>query len=485
MITLDPGLLREDGTPDATLLTAILSRFNEERKRLEDLKKTYDREHSIKSRTRLKGLPNNRLAHDLPGYIVAMSAGYLVGNPVSYAPPESSKAAFEPIVAALKAACADNVDAELAVDAAVYGKGVERCYADGKARPRIAQVSPLDAFVVYDDTVEHQPLFGITLRKVLDRNLKPQKEVITLLTATEIVTYERVSKEAPRVMEREPHHFGGVPLTEYWNNSREQGDFEPVVDLIEAYDVLQSDRVNDKQQFTDSILALYGIGSLGVEDTEEVAPATSYWEDEEEQEVPPEKKEALTPSQRLRQTRTLFMPAEGAKAEFLTKPISEGDTDILRQSLKNDIHKLSMVPDLTDENFAGNVSGVAMRFKLLGLEQMTRIKERWFREGLRQRLRLFSAFLALRGAAVLNADEVQITFNRSLPINELENAQALSAYAGIVPREQLLAQVPFVADVEGAMAALAKEQEAEMQRQRKVYDPFGFRDPPQPPKPQE
>ena len=39
----------------------------------------------------------------------------------------------------------------------------------------------------------------------------------------------------------------------------------------------------------------------------------------------------------------------------------------------------------------------AMRFKLLGLEQLTKIKERWFREGLRARLKLFCAFLSLRG----------------------------------------------------------------------------------------
>ena len=87
------------------------------------------------------------------------------------------------------------------------------------------------------------------------------------------------------------------------------------------------------------------------------------------------------------------MPGDGAKAEWLVKPSSESDTEVLRLSLKEDIHKLSFVPDMSDKEFAGNASGVAMRFKLLGLEQLTRIKERWF-GGLRQRLRLFAHFLA-------------------------------------------------------------------------------------------
>ena len=51
---------------------------------------------------------------------------------------------------------------------------------------------------------------------------------------------------------------GGVPVVEYWNNAQETGDFEPVLSLIDAYDTLESDRVNDKQQFTDAVLLLTG-----------------------------------------------------------------------------------------------------------------------------------------------------------------------------------------------------------------------------------
>ena len=121
-------------------------------------------------------------------------------------------------------------------------------------------------------------------------------------------------------------------------------------------------------------------------------------------------------------------------------------------ALAADIHKLSMVPDLTDEQFAGNVSGVAMRFKLLGLEQLTKIKERWFREGLRTRLRRFCAFLALRGEAEVDAGRVEIIFSRSLPVNELETAQTLSAYRGLVPDRLLLSQVPFIGDAQAVLA---------------------------------
>ena len=441
MLTIDRELLDADGLPRTDTLEAILRKHDHQRERLERLHGVYAREHSITRRTRLKGLPNNRLVHDLPGYIATMAAGYLVGNPVRYTAAEGQEEAFTPVLEAYEAASVESVDAELAMDAAVYGKAAEVCYADAEARPRVAQLDARSAFVVYDDTVEHAPLLGITRRDTFDARLERTGEEVTLYTDRLIVHMRRTGRETPRETMREAHYFGGVPVVEYWNNAREEGDFEPVMGLIDAYDTLQSDRVNDKQQFTDAVFVLKGIGALGVEDTEEDAGGET---------VQSAQKARTDPSVRLRQTRTLFLPGDGADAQFVVKPDAQSGNELLRQSLKSDIHKLCLVPDLTDEHFAGNISGVAMRYKLMGLEQLTRIKERWFREGLRSRLRLFASFLARKGAAALDAEKVQIGFVRSLPVNDLEVAQTLNAYDGLVPRELLLAQVPFVEDVREA-----------------------------------
>lgn len=452
MITIDRGLLEASGEPNADLLRVLLEEHSRRRVRLDGLKDIYERRHAISTRSRLKGLPNNRLVHDLPSYIVAMSAGYLVGNPVKYVAAGEQEKAFSAIADAFKAASVQSVDAELAVDAAVYGKGVEICYADELARPRVAQLDARAAFVVYDDTVEHKSILGITLRDLLDHNLAKRGERVSVYTANEMISYERIGRETPHEVNREPHYFGSVPIIEYWNNARESGDFEPVMSLIDAYDTLQSDRLNDKQQFTDAILVLKGVGALGVDDTEEV-----YRDDCGNLCMADiERKEKTDPSARLRQTRTMFLPSDGADAGFITKPDAESGSEVLRQSLKSDIHKLSLIPDLSDEAFAGNASGVAMRFKLLGLEQLTKIKERWFREGLRTRLRLFAHFMQVKGAARVDTDDVQISFTRALPVNDLEIAQTVSTYNGIVPRELLLGQVPFIDDPQAAIAIMDK-----------------------------
>ena len=85
----------------------------------------------------------------------------------------------------------------------------------------------------------------------------------------------------------------------------------------------------------------------------------------------------------------------------------------MRAALKEDIHKFSFVPDLSDREFAQNLSGVAMRYKLMGLERMASVKERWFREGLRTRLEIYARMLALSGAPALDASEIRCVFRRT------------------------------------------------------------------------
>ena len=88
-----------------------------------------------------------------------------------------------------------------------------------------------------------------------------------------------------------------------------------------------------------------------------------------------------------------------------------------------------------------------MRYKLLGLEQLTAIKERYFREGLRHRIRLFARYLALLGAKEVNAADVRFIFTRSLPVNQVEQAQIVKDLHGIVPDEQLLPQLSFLQEI--------------------------------------
>ena len=402
------------GIPDASLLESCLKEHLSSVDRLSRLRSYYDGSHPIHQRRKSPGQPNNRIAHGFPRYIATMAAGYLIGNPVSYEADDQENA----LIALMKeytAGAIDSVDAELARNASIYGKGVELIYADENARPRATAIDPRDAFVVYDDSVENRPMLGMYAMPWRSPDGRLMGYFVYVYTCDSMITYRMKSLSQPDMKHPESvksHYFGCVPLIEYWNDEDEKGDFEGVISLIDAYDLLQSDRMNDKQQFVDALLVLYGC-SLETDAS------------------------GRTPGQQLREDKALSLPDCDARAEWLCKQLNEADTEVLRSAIKSDIHKMSMVPDLTDEHFAGNSSGVAMRYKLLGLEQLTRIKERWFREALRQRLRAYAAFLACRGEAILDPDKVRMVFTRALPVNELETAQTLNTLMGILPAEEL------------------------------------------------
>ena len=402
----------EGGGPDEAMLASCLREHLWGLPRLTRLRRCYDGRADILQRQREPGLPNNRLAHGYPRFITAMAAGYLLGAPVAYHGAEEGVAALRE---AYRRTDIDSVDAELARNASIYGRAVELVYADEQARARSVSLDPACAFVVYDDTVAAKPLFGVYYAPVRTAEGGQEGWWVHVLTETSAVTYRAESlaelRGSQRVACRE-HYFGGVPLVEYWNDECCRGDFEPVLGLIDAYDQLQSDRMNDKQQFVDALLLLTGCTL----ETDE---------------------RGRSPGQQLREDKALALPDSDARAEWLCKQLNEADTEVLRQALKEDIHKLCLVPDLTDREFAGNSSGVAMRYKLLGLQQLIRVKERWFREGLRGRMRLYAAFLGRVQGVALDPVDVEIQFSRNLPENGPETAQMLNALSSFADRNAL------------------------------------------------
>ena len=388
-----------EGMPSQTMLCSVLKEHFSDCVRLNGLKDAYCANSAVTRRVRSPGLPNNRIAHPFARYIVAVTTGYLIGKPVAYSM-DASNATLDAILEAYFRDSISSVDAENARNAAIYGRGVEYVHADGSGRPHVVALSPLDAFVVYEDSYEMRPLFGVYCIPQRREDGSPDGWRVWVMNDRQVVEYYGKDLHGGDFVEvaASPHYFGGVPLVEYWNDESERGDFEWVLPLIDAYDALQSDRVNDKEQFVNALLVLTGC---------------TLETDERGRE----------PWRQLLEDKALCLPDSQAKAEYLAKQMNEADVEVLRKALAEDIHKLSMVPDLSDESFAANASGVAMRFKLWGLEQLVNVKQRWFIEGLRLRLGLYARFLELRGYPALEAAKVKIALSRAMPANLLEQAQ--------------------------------------------------------------
>ena len=114
---------------------------------------------------------------------------------------------------------------------------------------------------------------------------------------------------------------------------------------------------------------------------------------------------------------------------------------------------------MSDENFASNLSGIAIKFKLQGMENITSIKESKFRKGLMKRIELLVHFLKLKTNTDFTYTEIVPIFTRNMPANDSETVSMVKSLYGIISDETLLAQLPFVEDIQKELEALKKQKE--------------------------
>lgn len=406
----------------------------------------YDGEHAIKTNERKKkNAPNQKTVCNHAKDISDTASGYFMGSPISYegAPGTDISALTE----AFEHACVDDVDQDNALLISIYGKAYDYTYAaQDEAELMVRGLSPENTFIVYDDTIEQKELFGVYYYVKKDDANDKTCYVATVGTDAHLydfLLYPGYAELHKMTGEPREHNLGHVPITEYKNNKFDIGDFEQQIGLIDAYNTLMADRVNDKEQFIDALLILYG--AILSDDEETSSEARKRLKDEGLLELP-----------------------EDARAEYLTRSLDENGVETLRKALKEDIYTFSHVPNLTDEKFAGNSSGVAMEYKLLGLEMLTKIKERYYRKGLRKRIKMFCHFLGLKNK---NIDPASITpsFSRSLPKNLIELANMVATLSDKVSSKTLIKLLPFVENPDEEVEAVKAEKDEAVQRQRETF----------------
>lgn len=378
------------------------------------------------------------------------ASSYFIGNPVSY----KGAGDITVLTDALEAAGADEADGDNGLDLSIYGRAYEYIYTkEEETDLMIKNLPPENTFMVYDDSIEQNELFAVYYyARRDDTNQTDTVYVATVLTRNYKYVLNIQNIDGPQALLEEPesHYKGEVPVIEYLNNKLAIGDYELQIPLIDAYNALMSDRITDKEQFIDAILAIYGT-LLSDEDAEKEGDGEGS-------------KKAM---KRLKREKLLEMP-EASKAEYLTRTFDESGVEILKKAIEQDIHKFSHIPCMSDESFGGNVSGVAMEFKLLGMENITKIKTRYYKKGLRKRLRIFANFLGNKMIQV-DVSKVTPTFTRAMPKNLLEISQYVANLWGKVSKKTLLAQIPFVQDVDEELKTVEKEAEENLKQQQELF----------------
>ena len=415
---------------DKELTLELLAQFlDEHRREVQDrfkpLLDAYMSDHEIlHGPTKDKYKPDNRIVANFPKYIVDTMNGFFLGNPVKTVADDDKVTEYVEYLDQYNDQ--DDNNAELAKICSIFGKGYEMYFTDEEAELCITYLSPIEAFMVFDDSIIERPLYFI--RRYTDRD---NNEWGSISSETG-VRYFRITGGVDWTDEDwQPHYFPGVPATEYVENAERQGLFEPVLSLVNAYNKALSEKANDVDYFADAYLKILGVAM----------------EDDD--------------IKHIRDNRIINFEGESAEklvVEFLNKPESDTTQENLLNRTERLIFQISMVANISDENF-GAATGIALKYKLQAMSNLEKTKERKFTSGMNRRYKLLFG----HPSSKVPADawvQLHYRFTPNIPANLLEEAQIAAQMEGITSHETQLKVLSVVDDVEGELDKIEEENAA-------------------------
>lgn len=364
--------------------------------------------------------PDNRLAVNFAAYITDTFSGYVQGVPAKVT-------SDDPGVAERVSETNENIgfaeQLSTAVEAAlIYGRSYLMLYEDEQGDIGLASTDPTESFIIYDDGIRQRPLYFVRTYYDVDRRRHG-----SISDGYGTIRYFDFGAGLTWTGE-ESHGFAGVPAVEISTSTIRQGIFEGVLNLIDAFNKMLSEKANDVDAFADAYLKILGA------DIDEKTMV------------------------KLRSNRVISLKGKGARdvvVDFLARPSADGTQENLLNRLYELIFVTSMVVNISDDKFA-TASGIALRYKM---QPMTNMAGR-FNARLTKSLRQLYKLIGSDPVSDMNPDDykqIQIKYTLNLPANLLDEAQTAGAMSGITSRRTQLQVLSIVPDPDAEMEQIEKE----------------------------
>ena len=409
------------------LLQKMINRFRlSVETKLENYKNYYDGKQAILNKSYADATkPCSRTVINYCKNIADSYCGYLATpGYISY----SSDEDIEDVMNILRYNDYQAEDADLLLDALVYGVGFELMYLDGAGQVRFRTINPTQCFGIYDDSLTGDLMYFVRFYKASDWDDSDTYNV-DVYSDYSIKHYQMSGMNGylSFVME-EPHYFSQCPAN-IFTLPDEKSIFDCIMGLQDASNEILSAEIDDFSAFCDAYLALIGVDA----DAEDIAA--------------------------MKQNRVLILP-EGANAQWLTKNTNDTQVENILKRLQDSIYRISSCVDFSNENLmSGVASGISIRYKMSGMETRAGKVEAAMKKALQRRIEIICGIASLKlGEEVFR--DISIDFKRNIPSDNTDTVNLVNTLKGIVSDRTLLGMIPFVDDVESELEAV-KQQKAE------------------------
>ena len=141
---------------------------------------------------------------------------------------------------------------------------------------------------------------------------------------------------------------------------------------------------------------------------------------------------------------------KGADVRYLTWNQDVEAVKWYLKELKDLIFEISMTPKvILSPTSISNISGVALSIMYSTALIKANEKQLVLKHGFTERYKLLAELYKIKTGRDINLDELEITFNVSIPANEAElvNNLLMLYNSGVISRETVMNNVPYVTDV--------------------------------------
>lgn len=411
------------------LLQKMIQRFNiEVAPRLKRYKNYYDGAQAILNKAYADATkPCNKTVINHCKAIVDSYTGYLATpGYISY----SSDNDITEIMEILRYNDYQAEDADFLLNALVYGVAAELMYIDGAGQTRFRLIEPLQCFGVYDDSLTGDLLYFVRMYKASEWDNSDLYKV-DVYSDYDIKHYEMNGANGYlTAIGEEQHYFSQCPAN-IFTLPDEKSIFDCVMNIQDSINQIVSAEIDEFSQFADAYLGLFGVDA----DTDDIAA--------------------------MKENRVLVFP-ENATAQWITKNASDTQIENILKRLQDNIYRISSCVDFSSESFTGGVSsGVAIRFKLSGMETRGGKIEAVMKKALQRRIEIICGIASLKYGEDVFRD-IQIEFKRNIPEDNASLIALVNSLKGTVSDATLLQQLPFIDDVNQELEALNAQKQANM-----------------------
>lgn len=389
---------------------------------------------------------NQRLSHNFLKLLINQAVNYISGNAISY---KHEDDIFQQYIDEYLMFNFDDNNVMWLKEARKKGKGYVHIYYDQLGVLNYAVIPSEQIIPIYKDEFKkelQEVIRYYSINGVNEKGEQITRKKVEWWTDKEVKYYIEDDKGDFILSDQVSHwnysidtspsyveafSWGKVPFVQMFNNDEETGDLQDIKGFIDAYDILQSEFVNQIADVREILIKVLGYSGTTADEI----------------------------LQAFRGTGIVKIDDATGDIDVLKSEIPVEARQAALKNLKDNIFMIGQGVDPNPEKIGTNITGIALKMLYGALDLKCSVSIRKMHKALYEFMWFIAEDYNRRFNASINYRDIKFTFNKNMIMNEAEIIDSLAKSKGIISDETIIENHPYVSDPSMEEQRM-KEQEA-------------------------